>query len=462
MSDRGKVFILDDDDLIVSTLTWALANQGYDVSGETGTEKIVDKIRSSAPDVVLLDIALPGMSGIDILEEMARQEIPSSVVMLTSDKTAETAVTAMKIGAVDYITKPFNLEEVKIIIGNIIENRRLRQEVDYLRTVSADLFEKEIIGESKAISELLDRIEKIAKAGVDTILITGESGTGKELVARYIHIMMHAAVTPRQAPFIGINCAAFPETLLESELFGYTKGAFTDAKADKKGIFEAARGGTILLDEIGEMKPDLQSKLLRVLEERAIRQIGGKEEVPIDVTVIATTNKNLLDSIEKGSFRTDLYYRLNTFPLHIVPLRERVEDIPVLARHYLTYFGTRYNKKTPRGISPEAERLMVSCRWRGNVRELRNVIERIVVLESDELIMPEHLPKEMQGTSAPTAVGEKGRFILPEGGLSLDELEKDLMVQALERTNHNKTQAAELLNISYESIRYHIKKYGLE
>ncbi|NIS74024.1 MAG: response regulator [Deltaproteobacteria bacterium] len=462
MSEKGKVFILDDDELIVSTLSWALTHDGYEVSGETNTEKIVDKIRSSAPDVILLDISLPGMSGIDILEELTNKEIPSSVVMLTSDKTAETAVTAMKIGAVDYITKPFNLEEVKIIIGNIIENRRLRQEVDYLRKVSAELYEKEIIGESRAIKELLEKIEKIAQARVDTILITGESGTGKELVARYIHTMMHSAFTPRQAPFIGINCAAFPETLLESELFGYTKGAFTDAKADKKGIFESARGGTILLDEIGEMKPDLQSKILRVLEERTIRQIGGKEEVPIDVTVIATTNKNLLDSVEKGEFRTDLFYRLNTFPIHISPLRERVDDIPVLARHYLSYFGTRYNKKTPKGISPEAEKLMVSCRWRGNVRELRNVIERIVVLESDELIMPGHLPREMHGITDPASIGKIDKFILPEGGMSLDALEKDLMIQALERTNHNKTQAARLLNISYESIRYHIKKYGLE
>jgi DNA-binding NtrC family response regulator len=462
MSNRGKVFILDDDELIVSTLSWALTNDGYEVSGETNTEKIVDKIRLSAPDVVLLDISLPGMSGIDILEELTKKDIPSSVVILTSDKTAETAVTAMKIGAVDYITKPFNLEEVKIIIGNIIENRRLRQEVDYLRKVSAELFEREIVGKSKAIKELLEKIEKIAQARVDTILITGESGTGKELVARYIHTMMHSAVTPRQAPFIGINCAAFPETLLESELFGYTKGAFTDAKADKKGIFEAARGGTILLDEIGEMKPDLQSKILRVLEERTIRQIGGKEEVPIDVTVIATTNKNLLDSVEKGEFRTDLFYRLNTFPIHISPLRERVEDIPVLARYYISYFGARYNKKTPKGISPEAEKLMVSCQWRGNVRELRNVIERIVVLESEELIMPGHLPREMHRITAPEGIRGKDKFILPEGGMSLDELEKDLMIQALERTNHNKTQAAKLLNISYESIRYHIKKYGLE
>lgn len=462
MKAKGKILILDDDELIVSMLTRALVKAGYAVQKEHSAENIIRKIRSFSPDVVLLDITLPERSGIDILKEVKQKDIPSSIVMLTADDTAETAVKAMKLGAADYITKPFNLEEVNIILQNIIENKRLLQEVDYLRKVSSELFEREIIGESAGMRELKEKIEKIARARVDTILITGESGTGKELVARYIHKLMHHGDAKHHSPFVGINCAAFPETLLESELFGYEKGAFTDAKTDKKGLFEVAIGGTILLDEIGEMKMDLQGKLLRVLEERTIRRIGGMEEVPIDVTVIATTNRVLGDAVEKGQFRMDLLYRLNTFPLHISPLRERKEDIPILARHYLSYYGNRYNKKEIKGFSPEAEAIMRSCPWRGNVRELKNVIERIVVMESDEFILPQHMPKEMLGGVTQHGASGGKRYLLPEKGLSLDELEKDLILQALERTNHNKAKAARLLDMSYDAFRYQTKKYGLD
>jgi DNA-binding NtrC family response regulator len=462
MSGKGKIFLLDDDELILSMLSRALENEGYTVLPVNCTENIINKIKSFAPDVIFLDITLPDRSGIDILKELKKKEIASPVVMLTADDTAETAVLAMKLGAVDYVTKPFNLEEVKIILGNIIENKRLRQEIDYLRRFSSEYFERKIIGESKAMMELKEKTEKIATAHVNTVLITGASGTGKELVARYIHKLMHSETSPRYPPFIGINCSAFPETLLESELFGYEKGAFTDAKTDKKGVFELANNGTILLDEIGEMKPDLQSKLLRVLEERSIRRIGGKEELPINVTVIATTNKNLPEEIEKGEFRLDLYYRLNTFSLHIPALEERKDDIPLLARYFLSYFGTEYKKKTIQGISPEAEEIMLSYSWRGNVRELKNVIERIVVLESGEMILPEHLPKEMHLEKiTPSGTGEK-TFVLPEEGLSLDTLEKDLIMQALERAKNNKTQAARLLDMSYDAFRYQIKKFGLE
>lgn len=462
MKEKGKIFLVDDDELTVSSITWALTNEGYKVHGETDPTDIVPKIRDYNPDLILLDISFPGVSGIDMLNEILAKGIYTPVVMLTSDTSADTAVRAMKIGAVDYITKPFNLDAIKIIIDKIVENKRLRQEVDYYRKVNEEFFKREIIGKSAVIKDLKDNMEKLASAGVDTILVTGESGTGKELVARHIHRSMHSKDSDTYAPFIGINCSAFPETLLESELFGHVKGAFTDAKSHKKGLFELASGGTLLLDEVGEMKPDLQTKLLRVLEERRIRPIGGKEEVPVDVTVISTTNRDIAGAVEKGAFRMDLLYRLNTFSLHILPLRERKEDIPVLARYFLWHFGKKYNNKALRDISDESEEMMCSYTWFGNVRELKNVIERIVVLESCECIMPHHLPHEIRNRKSLSDSNLENRILLPENGLSLAELEKDLMSQALKRTNQNRARAAKLLDISYESIRYHIKKYGLE
>ncbi|MBF8260432.1 MAG: two component, sigma54 specific, transcriptional regulator, Fis family, partial [Actinobacteria bacterium] len=317
------------------------------------------------------------------------------MVMLTSDDTAETAVKAMKVGAADYLTKPFNLDEVKIVVAGILERGKLRHEVEYLRKISSELTDQEVVGKTNEVRKLKEDCKKLAAAGVPMILITGESGTGKEIFARHIHQRMHPPESGAFAPFLGINCAALPEQLIESELFGHEKGAFTDAKAEKKGIFEMADGGSILLDEIGEMRLDLQAKLLRVLEERKVRRIGGRQDIPIDTTVFATTNRNLEEAVEKGEFRVDLYYRLNAFSLDLPPLRERKGDIPLLARHFLRGYSEKYNKVALKDISSEAEEMLVSYRWPGNIRELRNVIERIVVLENDEIIRPEHLPAEI-------------------------------------------------------------------
>ncbi len=463
MKGRGKIFLVDDDDLIVSMLARALKNEGYEVRSETADfRNIVDVIESWSPDVALLDIRLPGTSGIDILGEMKGRGTNAQVIMLTSDDNLETAVRCMKMGAVDYLTKPFNIDEVKIVINNIIEKGRLKSEVSYLRQFYLDEFEKELIGESRTMKELKEKIEKIARSRVTSILITGESGTGKELVARCLHRMMNADADSGYAPFVAVNCSALPEALLESELFGHEKGAFTDAKTDKKGIFMLASGGTILLDEIGDMKLDLQSKLLRVLEERAVRRIGGREEIPIDVVAIATTNKDLHEAVERGEFRKDLFYRLNIFSLHIPSLRERSEDIPMLSKYFLGHFALRYRNKTVQGFSPEAERFLCAYQWPGNVRELKNVIERIVVLENAEMIMPEHLPREILTQTATQESQSGKRFLLPEEGISLDDLEKDLILQALEKARSNKTLAAKLLNISRDSLRYQIKKLGLE
>ncbi|NIO16112.1 MAG: response regulator [Deltaproteobacteria bacterium] len=460
MKSKGRVFILDDDELIVTMIARSLKKSGFQVQSETTTENIIDKIAESYPDVILLDISLPGLSGMEILEKIHEKGIDTQVVMLTADDTAETAIKAMKLGAADYLTKPFNMEEMTIILNKIIEKERLKDEVGYLRKIRSQLFEAEIIGQTPRILELKEEAARLAEAHVDTVLITGESGTGKELFARHLHRSAHSGQAARCVPFIAVNCTALPDHLIESELFGYVKGAFTDAKSDSKGMFELANGGTILLDEIGDMKENLQGKLLRVLEQRSVRRLGGKSNIPIETTVIATTNRNIADAVERGAFRKDLFYRLNTFSLHIPPLRERREDIPSLAGHFLSLFARRYSKKSIAAFSPEAELLLSSYDWPGNVRELANVIERMVVLKSAETILPEHISflfdrKKLREFS-------KDRFILPEKGLSLEELEKDLLIQALERAGNNKAQAAKLLDITYDTLRYQIKKYGLQ
>jgi DNA-binding NtrC family response regulator len=448
MKSKGKVFLLDDDELIVSVLSKALKKEGYELQAETTTDGVVTKIKSWEPDVVLLDISMPGRDGINILKHIKNTDLEAQVVMLTADDTAETAVKAMKIGAADYLTKPFNIDEVKIVISNVIEKASLKQEVTYLRK-----------------GEMKEKINKMAQARVSTILITGESGTGKEVVARYIHNLMFGTDYSFRSPFVSINCAAMPETLLESELFGHEKGSFTDAKTSKKGLFEQAKGGTILLDEIGDMKLDLQTKLLRVLEERTIRRVGGKWELPIEVTAIATSNRNMAEAVENGDFRRDLFFRLSAFYLHVLPLRERKEDIPLLANYFLSHFSKQYNKKRIRGFSPEAEKLLIDSDWPGNVRELKNLVERLVVLENTEYITVEHLPKwvfeqPMTMASGKTTEDADG-FRLPERGTSLAEVERKLIEQALDKTGGNQVRAAGLLDITRDALRHRMKKYGL-
>jgi len=462
MKTKGRIFLVDDDELIISMLSRMLMNSGYDVRTATSATNVVSKIKSWSPDIVLLDIRIGDQSGIDILPELVKEDLPMQVIMLTADDTAETAVRAMKLGAADYLTKPFNIDEVKIVLQNIMEQGRLKQEVVYLRKVQSEVFEKEIIGSSSEVENIKNKIRKMAEASGSTILITGESGTGKELFARYAHRLLHDEARSGYVPFIKVNCAALPETLLETELFGYEKGSFTDAKADKKGLFELAQGGSILLDEIGDMKQNLQGKLLRVLEERTVRPVGGSEEIPIEVTVIATTNTNLQAAVESGAFRMDLFFRLSAFQLNIPPLRERKEDVPAIIRHFLSTFVTQYKRTSITRISPEAEKCLITYPWPGNIRELRNLLERIVVLEGAEEILPEHLPSWLACKTRADTAGPCARIALPEQGISLDQLEKDLIIQALERTKHNKTQAAKLLNLSYDAFRYQVKKFGLE
>jgi DNA-binding NtrC family response regulator len=462
MEYKGKILIADDDTLIVQMLSRTLKNDGYDVRSETTNFKsITNTIESWLPDVVLLDIKLPDTDGIKILEEMNSRGISSEVLMLTADDSVDVVVKCIKLGAEDYLTKPFNIEKVKIVVGNAVEKRRLKFEVGYLRGVYSECFDRDIIGESPAINRLKTEVETLGASRVSSVLITGESGTGKELFARRLHRIMKEDNNKR-LPFIAVNCCALPDSLLESELFGHEKGAFTDAKSESKGMFELACGGSILLDEIGDMKLDFQSKLLRVLEQRTVRRIGGHEEIPIDVLVVTTTNKDVARGVEKGIFRRDLYYRLNTFSIHIPPLRDRKEDIPLLLQYFLKFFALRYKNKREYKLSAESQDLLCSYSWPGNVRELMNVVEKIVVLQKSEVILPEHLPKEIFVQSvAPVSQSDK-KFILPEEGISIDALEKDLILQALKRTKNNKMLASKLLNMSYDSLRYQIKKFNLD
>lgn len=460
MQVKGRILVIEDDEFIGSMLARALKTAGYEVRYESTTEDILSKISGWTPDVTMLDNNLPGMTGLEILEEIKKQQMTTQVVMLTADDSVETSVKAMKLGASDYLVKPFNMDEVLLVLAGLIEKGKLRDEVGYFRKRCQSLNQTEIIGNDKKTLELVKEIQIIAKAGVDTVLITGESGTGKELVAGYLHELINDG---SHSPMIRINCAALPETLLEAELFGHAKGTFTDARQDKKGLFELADGGCLLLDEIAEMKLDLQSKLLRALEERSVRRVGGEDEIPVNVTVLATTNKDISAEVEEGNFRLDLFYRLNTFHLEVLPLRERLDDIAPIAEHFLAYYNNRYRKDAIKGFSQESLALMRNYDWPGNVRELRNMVERLVVLKDPASIEPHHLPLDIAGSSKslPTEIGTSKSYVLPPEGIDIEDFEKNILVQAMEQTGKNQKEAAGLLHMKYDSFRYKLKKFGL-
>jgi DNA-binding NtrC family response regulator len=467
MKINGRIFLLDDDELIVTMLSRALRKEGFETQVQTSSDDIIKKMEAWHPDVMLLDINLgEDRNGLDILTEIKANELDAQVVMLTGDDTAESAIKAMKIGAADYLTKPFNIDEVIMVVKGAQEKAKLKDEVRYLRKSRMDYAHHEMVGESQVLKDLIENAKKIATAGVPTILITGESGTGKEVLARYIHYWLHQerGEHTEDVPYIDVNCTALPDNLIESELFGHTKGAFTDAKMDKKGMFELADGGTILLDEIGDMRADLQSKFLRVIETRKVRRLGGTVDLLVDVNVIATTNRDLKQAVAAKDFREDLYFRLSTFSMHLPPLRDRREDIALLARYFLENFRQKYAKKDLEGFTSEAEKRLIEYNWPGNVRELKNVVERCVVLTSSELVSLENVPLEL-GAKGPLPFVERRqnpRLILPEKGISLDDVEKDLISQALDRAGNNQTKAAKLLNMSYDTLRYQIKKYNLK
>jgi len=451
---RNKLLVVDDEHLIRWSLEQNLKKQGYEVITAGTGEEALRLMREEQPDLVLLDIQLPGMSGIDVLEKIKEHDEGIIVIMVTAHGGLETAVNAMRLGAFDYISKPFNLDELSLVVKKALESSELKQEVVRLRS-EANKSAPNIIGESRQIKNLMQVLDKVARSEASTVLVQGESGTGKELVAKWIHYSSSRA----EKPFVAINCAAVPATLLESELFGYEKGAFTDAKITKKGLFELADGGTVFLDEIGDMEMGMQAKLLRFLEDRTFRRIGGGRVFSVDVRIISATNKDLQKSIEEKSFRNDLYYRLQVIPIHLPSLRDRKEDIIPLTTHFINHYNRDFNKKV-QGIEPVAERAMLDYSWPGNVRELKNVIERAIILGNDETLLLEHLPLEIVAKAPRQASASLTSFRLPPEGIDIEEVEKELIRQALEMTDWNQSKAAKKLNLGIDAFRYRMKKFG--
>jgi DNA-binding NtrC family response regulator len=397
------------------------------------------------------------MMGLDIIAKIKAINEDAIIVFMTAYETVDVAVEAMKKGAFDYVRKPFTFDEIYLIVDKINERINFKKELILShRHQKEEITFDHIIHQSAIMKQLIQVSKKIAKTDATTILLLGDSGTGKDVFARAIH----NESSRKASPFVTINCSSFPDTLLESELFGHEKGAFTDAKNLKKGLFEIAEGGTVFLDEIGELSPATQVKLLGVLENRIILRLGSTKEIPVDVRIIAATNKNLKESIQKGFFREDLYYRLQVFQIEIPRLYQRKEDIPLLVEYFLSFFNDMFHKKIS-SIDPEAGKLLEHCSWPGNVRELRNVIERAVILQSGNTLQASSLPGELNKKTQQNN-GHSGYLIeFPEEGISLDKLEKQLIIQALEKADYNQTKASKLLDISRDTLRYKKKKHNL-
>jgi DNA-binding NtrC family response regulator len=473
---KEKVLIVDDDQMIRWTLGEALRNWNYACVEAETVSLALSAFDTEQPAAVLLDVNLPDGSGLDCLREIKRRQPDAVVIMMTGSVLVSDTIAALRGGAYDFVGKPINLEELQITIRNGIEAQSLRKEVRLIRRERAKQFSfDQIVGQSAGLRDVFALARKVAESEVSSVLLQGESGTGKDMVAKAIHYGSRRA----DLPFIAINCAAIPANLIESELFGYEKGAFTDAKSRKEGLFEQAEGGTLFLDEIGELELSVQAKLLRVLEEGSFRRVGGLRDLPLDVRVIASSNRDLKNDSEAARFRLDLYYRLSVIQIDIPPLRERNGDAILLAEHYIGQFNDRLRKRV-RGLTPEVADTFSQYRWPGNVRELRNVIERVMILEDGDLITAKYLPRGF-GKEIPDTGGESVElankheaeplakpqtagsslslsFRLPPEGVVLDEVEMSLVRQALDRSNGNQTRAAELLGISRDQLRYRLKK----
>jgi two-component system, NtrC family, response regulator AtoC len=409
---------------------------------------------SSEPDAVLLDIDLPDGSGLDLLKALRQTDPNAVVIMITGNVDVDNTVAALRGGAHDFIGKPVRAEELRVTLRNALEISELRRQVKHARVERSKGFGfDQIIGDSESLASAKELAKRVATSEVTSILLNGETGTGKDLFARAIHF----ASDRSDAPYLAINCAALPANLIESELFGYEKGAFTDAKQKKEGLLEQAHGGTIFLDEIGEMELSLQAKLLRVLEENSFRRVGGLKD--INARIIAASNRNLKAESEAGNFRLDLYFRLSVIQVDIPPLRERGDDVLALADHYISKVNLKRRGKPLMGLSPEVANIFRRYRWSGNVRELRNVIERASILEDGDTVTARHLPADMLDID-PMAAGNGNGFKLPAGGVPLEDVEFELCRQAIERTAGNLTRAAKLLNISRDQLRYKLKKSG--
>ncbi|ODA39273.1 sigma-54 dependent transcriptional regulator [Desulfosporosinus sp. BG] len=443
-----RILVIDDEERMCWALERALSHEGYHVVTTTRGLQGIELAHETEPSMVILDLKMPDIDGIEVLKELKKLNSSIPVIMITAHGTIDTAIEAMKIGASDYIIKPFKLEEIKVQVKQALHLFNLENQVNFLCQELGKKYGK-FIGQSDAMKEVALLIRQVAKTGT-TVLITGESGTGKEVAAMEIHKASNRA----DKPFVAVNCAALPEQLLESELFGHEKGAFTGATSKKKGRFEIADHGTILLDECGEMPISMQVKLLRVLQERCFERVGGTETIHVDVRVITTTNIDLATAISNGTFRKDLYYRLNVVHINMPPLRSRKEDIPLLVNHFLLKFDPTHSKK----ISLEAMKILTCYNWPGNIRELQNVIERALIVCQSPEIQPGHFPKELMNSLE--------ELIAPginlTEGFTLGKLEKHLIIKALEKHNNNQTKVAKYLGITRPTLLYRLQKYGIK
>ena len=454
MTHRGTILVCEDEELIRWSLCEHLRGQGYTVVEAEDGLQALEQAEAVAPDLVLTDIKMPRMDGLTALRKMRERELEMPVIVLTAHGAVDTAIEATRLGATAYLFKPFDLREVELAVQQALERHRLATQVRYLRDQTQAEYSS-IIGQSVAMRRLFDLLRRLEDVDAPTVLLRGESGTGKDLIAHAIHDR-----GPRGAgPMMEVDCASLPDQLIESELFGHERGAFTDARATKRGLFEVARGGTIFLDEIGEMSPSTQAKLLRALENRTFKRVGGVASLQLDAGVIAATHRDLAAEVKAGTFREDLYFRLNVIQVEVPPLRERRDDLPLLVDHFVARFNREFRRGV-RGFSGEAMQLMQAYAWPGNVRELRNVIERVVILEDREVIGAAQLPAEIRYGS-PSTQSEGTPFVLPEDGVDLDALERSLLQQAVDRTGGNQSAAARLLNISRYALRYRLEKHGL-
>ncbi|MGH9476273.1 MAG: sigma-54-dependent transcriptional regulator [Terriglobales bacterium] len=474
---KPRILITDDEKLLQWALSRKCAEWGYETDQAETCAQALTACHAAPPDVLLLDVRLPDGNGVELLQRLRAQGCSAPAIMITADPVLDDIKAAMRLGAFDYLSKPVNLEELHITLANALETSQLREQVatlsDHLRHSRRQV---EVIGRSPILRQLMDLVRRAAASPASVLLLQGESGTGKDLLAQVIH-----QLSPRAAgPYVPVNCAAIPESLLESEIFGHERGAFTDAKTMKRGLFELANGGSLFLDEIGELPLPLQSKLLRALEDQTVRRLGGEHDIALNLRVIAASNRNLKEEVAAHRFRPDLFYRLTVLPIFIPPLRSRKEDIPVLADFFIQQYNRRFGRHVA-GLSPEAERLMRDYDWPGNVRELKNTIQRAMVLDDHPQIRADALPFAAQ-TSQPAAAtafpdpngsdpgiawqeAPGGRYLpelrIPPAGTSLNEIEKLLVVEALSMAAGNQSRAARLLDISRDTLRYAMKKFSL-
>jgi DNA-binding NtrC family response regulator len=453
----ARLLIVDDERSMRELLELVFKREGHQITTASNGREALESMTQSSFDLIVTDVKMPDVTGIELLRAVRDQAPETMVIMMTAFATINSAREAFKLGADDFIQKPFDIDEFKLIVSKALEKRDLKQENALLKR---ELHRRgqlgDIIGRSPRMQAVYQMIETVA-ANASTVLINGESGTGKELVARAIHNLSNR----RERAFVSVNCGAFTETLLESELFGYMKGAFTGAQNNRKGLFEAADAGTIFLDEIGEMSLSMQVKLLRVLQERRIRRVGGTEEIPVDTRIIAATNRNLEKMVKNGEFREDLYYRVSVIPIELPPLRERRDDIPELMQHFLSKFAAQ-SGQVVKSCGEEVMRYLEDYDWPGNVRELENTVERAVALEVSEVIQASRLPERILRYSPTQGSGE---FNMPEQGIDLEnylrELEKSYLLEALRRTGGNQTRASELLHMTVRSLRHCLDKHGI-